>query len=367
MKGTILFLVEGSPDKGHSPAARFRVHQLLPHYRAAGWRCSAAWSRPTKYFAAGPYFRKIRGRRVPFYTLSALCVAVMTAHRLIQILTRAPRADIVFIQRNLLPVRGFPALEWLASRLARRTVFDFDDAIFTHPGNPQVRYGDLPRVLAYADAVVCGNDYLADYARGHASDVSVIPTAPPAVAAVARPARAGPVLVGWIGTAANTPYLRAVEGALRRLAGRIPATVLTVSDEPLQLPEGIPHEHRIWSLEAEERFFREIDVGIMPLPDDAWTRGKCAFKALEYMARGIPAVVSPVGANRDLGSEGEGVLFAATQAQWEEKLALLCGSPSLRAQCGLRGRLAAQSRFSAQSAARMYLDVFSRLRPRGRG
>jgi len=321
-----------------------------------------AWSRPPKYFAAAPFFRKIRHQPVLFLPLSAIAVAMMTVQRLLQIVTRAPRADIVFLQRNLLPVRAVPALEWLASRLARRTVFDFDDAIFTDSRNPRVRYGDIPRILGFADAAVCGNGFLADYARRYTADVSVIPTVPPAVATTQGPARTGPCVVGWIGTAANIPYLRTVEGALRRLAERLPVTLLTVADGPLRLAAGIPHEHRPWSLKAEESFFRDIDVGIMPLADDEWTRGKCAFKALEYLAHGIPAVVSPVGANRELGGEDSGVLFAATEAAWEEQIALLCGSPALRHEYGIRGKATVNRRFSPEAAAEKYQDIFSRLR-----
>jgi glycosyltransferase involved in cell wall biosynthesis len=359
MKGRILFLVEGSEGRGHSPAARFRVHQLVPYYEEAGWRCVAAYSFPKKYFAASPFFRKIRVRPVLFYTISAVAVAVMAVHRLIQILTRAPFADIVFLQRNLLPTRGFPFLELLASKLAGKAVFDFDDAVYTHNREPGRRYKDIPRILGFTDAVVCGNGYLAEYARGYNSNVTVIPTVPPHSTARREPRTEGPVIIGWIGTAPNIRYLRTIEEALLRLAGRLPVTFLTVSDEPLRMPAGIPHEHRTWSIDEERRFFETIDIGIMPLPDDEWTRGKCAFKAIEYMAHGIPAMVSPVGANLDLGPEGNGVLFASSEAEWEKKIALLCGSPELRIECGLRGKAAAR-RYSPERAAGAYLAVFER-------
>jgi glycosyltransferase involved in cell wall biosynthesis len=357
MKGRILFLVEGSEERGHSPAARFRVHQLVPYYEAAGWRCDVAWSFPKKYFAAAPFFRKIRNRPVLFNPISAAAVAVMAAHRLVQILTRAPFADIVFLQRNLLPTRWFPFLELLASKLAGKTIFDFDDAIFTDNRAPGRRYMDIPRILGFTDAVVCGNGYLAEYARGYNSNVTVIPTVPPLSTARRGPRTEGPVVIGWIGTAPNIPYLRTVEGALLRLAGRFRMTLLTVSDEPLRMPAGIPHEHRTWSIEEERRFFDTIDIGIMPLSDDEWTRGKCAFKAIEYMANGIPAVVSPVGANRDLGPEGNGVLFAFSEEEWEENISHLCGSLEFRNECGLRGKSAA-ARFSSERAAAAYLTVF---------
>ncbi|MBP2677041.1 MAG: hypothetical protein H6Q82_106 [Deltaproteobacteria bacterium] len=357
MKGRILFLVEGSEKRGHSPAARFRVHQLIPYYEEAGWRCVAACSFPKKYFAASPFFRKIRNRPVLFYPISAAAVAVMAVHRLIQILTRAPFADIVFLQRNLLPTRGFPFLESLASKLAGKTIFDFDDAIFTHNRAPGGRYKDIPRILGFADAVVCGNGYLAEYARGYNSNVTVIPTVPPAATARREPRTEDSVVIGWIGTAPNIPYLRIVEGALLRLAERLPVTFLTVSDEPLRMPAGIPHEHRKWSIDEERRFFDTIDIGIMPLSDDEWTRGKCAFKAIEYMVHGIPAVISLVGANRDLAPEGNGILFASSEEEWDEKITLLCGSPELRNECGLRGKAAA-TRFSPERAAGAYLAVF---------
>ena len=357
MNGRILFLVEGSEKRGHSPAARFRVHQLVPYYEEAGWRCVVAWSFPQKYFAASPFFRKIRNRPVLFYALSSVAVAVIVVHRLIQILTRAPFADIVFLQRNLLPTRGFPFLEWLASMLAGKTIFDFDDAIFTHNRAPGRRYKDIPRILEFTDAVVCGNGYLAEYAGGYNSNVTVIPTVPPLSTAWRGRRTEGPVVIGWIGTAPNIQYLRTMEGALLRLAGRLPVIFLTVSDELLRMPAGILHEHRMWSIDEERRFFETIDIGIMPLPYDEWTRGKCAFKAIEYMAHGIPAMVSPVGANLDLGPEGNGVLFASSEGEWEEKVTLLCGSPELRHECGLRGKAAAK-RYSLERAAGAYLAVF---------
>ena len=361
MKGRILFLVEGSEERGHSPAARFRVHQLVPYYEAAGWRCVAAFSFPKKYFAASPFFRKIRNRPVLFYPLSAAAVAVMAVHRLIQILTRAPFADIVFLQRNLLPTRGFPFLELLASKLAGKTIFDFDDAIFTHNREPGRRYKDIPRILGFADAVVCGNGYLAEYARRYNSDVTVIPTVPPSATARRGIRTEGPIVIGWIGTAPNIPYLLEIGGALLRLAERFPVTFLTVSDEPLRMPAGIPHEHRPWSIEEERRFFDTIDIGIMPLSDDVWTRGKCAFKAIEYLSHGIPAVVSPIGANRELAAEGEGVLFASTEPEWEEKLFRLCKDSSCRDAMGHRGREVA-GRFSPEAAAGVYEGIFHRMR-----
>jgi glycosyltransferase involved in cell wall biosynthesis len=362
MKGRILFLVEGSEKRGHSPAARFRVHQLVPYYEEAGWRCVVAWSFPQKYFAASPFFRKIRNRPVLFYALSSVAVAVIVVHRLIQILTRAPFADIVFLQRNLLPTRGFPFLEWLASMLAGKTIFDFDDAIFTHNRAPGRRYKDIPRILEFTDAVVCGNGYLAEYAGGYNSNVTVIPTVPPLPPAGRAFRTGGPVVIGWIGTAPNIPYIRTVEGALLRLAGRLPVTFLTVSDEPLRMDAGIPHEHRTWSIEEERRFFETIDIGIMPLPDDEWTRGKCAFKAIEYMAHGIPAVVSPVGENRELAPRGEGVFLASSEEEWEEMLLMLCEASGLRGECGRKGRVRVEAELSPASVADAYLCVFRRLR-----
>lgn len=359
MKGRILFLVEGSAEKGHSPAARFRVFQFLPRYREDGWSCDALWSFPMKYFAAAPFFRKIRTRPFLFYPLAVAAVLCMASHRLLQIVTRAPLADIVVVQRNLLPVRGFPLLEWLAARLAGKMVFDFDDAIFTEARDPGVRHGDVPRILRWADEVVAGNGYLAGYAREHNPRVTVVPTVPPAASRGRRPRRDRPVL-GWIGTAPNIPYLLSIAPALSRLAAAVPFRILTVSDGPVALPPGIDHDHRAWSLKEEARFFDEIDVGLMPLPDDAWTRGKCAFKAIECLSRGIPAVVSPVGANREIGAEGEGALFASTENEWEEKLSRLCADPAYRDAVGGRGRETAAARFSPDSAAAAYLAVFGR-------
>jgi glycosyltransferase involved in cell wall biosynthesis len=361
MKGRILFLVEGSTENGCSPAARFRVLQFLPRYAEAGWDARALWSFPKKYFAAREWFRKIRPYGFLFYPVAAAGVAIMAVHRFFQVLVFAPFSDIVFVQRNLLPVRCYPVLEWMASRMCGKMIFDFDDAIFSHPGNPARRYGDIPRILGFSDEVVCGNRYLADYAKDHCRSVSVIPTVPHGLPPRDRSPGGDAVVLGWIGTSPNIPYLETVSGALAAVSGKTPIRVLTVCDSPVRLPAGVDHRHLPWSLENEEKFFREIDVGLMPLPEDAWTLGKCSFKAIQYISCGIPVVLSPVGMNREVAPEGSGVFFASGEADWEAALLRLCRSAAFREEAGRKGRELALREFSPDAVAEAYLGIFRRL------
>lgn len=361
MKGRILFLVEGSTEKGSSPAARFRVLQFLPRYAEAGWDVQALWSFPKKYFTAAICFRKIRSYGFLFYPVAAAGVFVMAVHRFFQILFFASFSDIVFVQRNLLPVHCYPVLEWLASRVCGKMIFDFDDAVFSHPGDPAKRYGDIPRILGFSDEVVCGNRYLADYAKVHCRSLSVIPTVPHQRSPRDRSPGGDAVVLGWIGTSPNIPYLEMVSGVLLAVSGKTPIKVLTVCDSSVRLPAGVDHRHLPWSLENEEKFFREIDVGIMPLPEDAWTLGKCSFKAIQYISCGIPVVLSPVGMNREVAPEGAGVFFASSETEWEVALLGLCRSAAFREEAGRKGKELALRKFSPDVVAEAYLGVFQRL------
>ena len=235
----------------------------------------------------------------------------------------------------------------IVRRGARRIVYDFDDAIYF--GKPE-RIGDEPdrsprrvrkfrATCALADLVTAGNETLAAAARGSARSVAVVPTGidlGPYRAAASGSASGA--RIAWIGLPGNLPYLAIAEPALARLAERRADLRLAVVSERAPAAFGAPVDLVRWSRETEAAALAACDVGIMPLEDDDWTRGKGGFKLLQYMAAGLPTVASPVGVNREITVEGETGFLASSPEEWERALARLLGDPELRRRMGRAGR-----------------------------
>jgi glycosyltransferase involved in cell wall biosynthesis len=170
-----------------------------------------------------------------------------------------------------------------------------------------------------------------------------------------HPGGAGRVVIGWSGSPTTVEDLQYVEGALRRVAALADVEFRVMGSE-VSFP-GLALRHRPWSAEAEVDELRGYDIGIMPLPDDPWRRGKCGMKALLYMAVGVPAVASPVGLNSEIFRDGENGLIASTEDQWVEALLRLVGDVTLRRRLGAAGRATVESTFSPQAQVPRVLDV----------
>ncbi len=240
-------------------------------------------------------------------------------------------------------------------------VLDVDDAIWLQRG------GDFARRLAYlVDLVVAGNEFLAEWFADYNENVVVIPTA--VDTELFRPPdwpHASEVrVIGWIGSSSNLHELYRIEGALRDvLAARKNSVLLIICDEVpafSYLPPGRVVVAR-WRREEEVRLIQEMDIGIMPLTDSDWCRGKCAFKLLQYLACGRAVVASPVGVNAAV-LEGSGGLVAKTNAEWRDALVSLIDNPDLAAAIGKRGRELVDSQFSAKTIARQLARCFFDLR-----
>jgi glycosyltransferase involved in cell wall biosynthesis len=244
-------------------------------------------------------------------------------------------------------------------------VYDFDDAIYlpyVSPTNRYFSYLKFPwktRALCrLAGAVMAGNDHLAEYASRYNDRVFVVPSTVSMREYAARPASArGAVpVVGWTGSHSSLPYLDLVRRPLQELRRRRAFRLLIVGVTHFEIP-GVEVECRPWSAATEVRDLWEMDVGIMPLPDEPWARGKCGMKAIQYMGVGIPAVVSPVGANRDIVSDGETGFHAATEADWIDTLDRLLSDASLRQRLGAAARERVTVRYSAEAQAPRVAEI----------
>jgi glycosyltransferase involved in cell wall biosynthesis len=265
---------------------------------------------------------------------------------------RAGEADLVVLQRRLLRTGDFDRLR----AAVRRLVFDFDDAVpYRDPfrGKPEstARANRFLRICSGSDAVVAGSEGLADLAR--ACGPRALFTAPTPVDASRYGPAPGvrspgaPAVLGWIGSRATLPYLEGIAAPLSRALAALPgARLLVVADGTPRLP-GVDAEVVPWTEPGEADLLRRMDVGLMPLTDDPWSRGKCAFKLLQYGATGIPSVASPVGANLSVLEDGRTGRLASTDAAWEAALLELGRDPVLRARLGAEARHQVEARWSA--------------------
>jgi len=167
----------------------------------------------------------------------------------------------------------------------------------------------------------------------------------------ADPGRPGPLRVGWVGRSGNLRYLRAIAPALARAASRRPLLLVVLSDQGLELPD-VPVEHQPWELASEAAYIARFDVGLMPLDlAGPWSRGKCAYKLLQYMAAGVPAIGSDVGMNAELIEHDRNGLLARDLADWERLLVELADDPARRARLGAAGRRTVLEGYTVEAVA----------------
>jgi glycosyltransferase involved in cell wall biosynthesis len=212
------------------------------------------------------------------------------------------------------------------------------------------------------NAVVAGNDVLAGVARTAAQDVVVLPTSIDTSAY--EPSFAAPndpPTVAWIGSPENLIYLDIIRPALARLTQRHPSLKLRVICSDFPRWNDVQVEAVPWSSATEAHSLAGAHIGVMPLTDDAWSRGKCAFKLLQYMAAGLPCVASPVGANTEAVRDGVNGFHAGNADDWEHALEKLIVSPALRASFGAQGRLHVEQRYSMANYRANYLALLNRL------
>ena len=319
------------------PSFRHRLAYLVPGLEARGWRCRVE-SPP-------------RGR----YLL-----------RLLERRRELGEAALVVLAKVRLGIGEGRLLR----RLARRVAFDVDDAMFVRqprrsgepPDASSLRRRKFAATCRASDLVIAGNGFLADAARPWAKRVEVVPTpvdldAYPVLPPEGRRGRT----VAWIGRPENLVYLAPLRPVFADLAGRFPDFRLRVicSEFP-DWPE-VPVERVLWAEEREGSDVATAGVGIMPLSDDDWSRGKCAFKLLQYMAAGLPTVASAVGENREVTVEGETGYLVRGAEEWAERLAALLAAPELRARLGAAGRERVRRLYDRRVVAPRAVDVLAEL------
>jgi glycosyltransferase involved in cell wall biosynthesis len=348
------------------------VYQYIPALASAGFEVTV---RP---FFTPDFFRIVYepGRRLRKAALFAREMA-----RRLALLALRRRFDLFLVYREALPI-GPPFVE-LALARTRALVFDFDDAIYLpnwSAANHLVRALKCPEktfaILRASTGVVAGNRYLAERARSYNDAVTVIPTCVDTTKFVPRPGRprdghdASPT-VGWIGSHTTAKYLHSVGPVLETLAARRRFRLHVVGTPERLAVRGVDARYSAWRLEREIDDFADCDVGIYPLWDDEWTRGKCGFKAIQFMACGVPVVAAAVGVNREIIEDGVNGFLAATPEEWVEKLQWLLADAALREKLGQAGRRTVEERYSLAANAPALIATLNAARLRaaqvGRG
>jgi glycosyltransferase involved in cell wall biosynthesis len=274
----------------------------------------------------------------------------------------AGKFDAVICEQEVFPYLP-DFCELLLRRPARRLFLDYDDAAY-------VRYQRFPylrkkigRVMSWADWVVAGNQHLADYAKQFARRVAIIPSVVdlkkyPDDQSARNPSA---VCIGWIGTPITAALLRPLLPVFLRLQSRFPRVVFRFigAGEGIESSE-LRYEAPAWSEETEGQLLAECDVGIMPLPDTEFMRGKCGLKLVQSMACGLPVVASPVGVNREIVENGENGILASSDAEWEEALGRLIANREVRLRMGKAARQKVENEYTLERGFAKWMDVLAK-------
>lgn len=334
------------------PSSRYRIYQYIPYLRKAGIKITVS-----PLFKEG-WFRILDFHYVPFRVAAKGLYSLVRFFVRIKDILTVGSYDFYVFEHQAFPYMPF-LLERFAQKLNPNMLLEFDDAIYL----TFLHKKKIPRLIEMSKHAIVGNNFLKDYAQKFNANVTVIPTVVDTDRY--RPKKdyhpQGSLKIGWVGLAYNLPYIQELAGIFQKLRKKIGEFVLTViSSEGFEL-DGVEIIFKRWSYDNEVKEIRSLDIGIMPLVDDEWAKGKCGLKVLQYMACGVPVVASPAGVNREIISDGENGFLAATDEEWLEKLSLLARDEALRRRLGQKGRETVEKYYSLKlwgpKVARLYKSL----------
>jgi glycosyltransferase involved in cell wall biosynthesis len=348
-----------------SPGQRYRIEQWEPWLRGEGIEIHYS------AFSDASLARSLK--RPGRFLQKAFGVARGLARRAAD-LRRAKAFDLVYVFREG-SLMGPALAERVLARRGIPVLFDFDDAVwirYVSPANAYFSYlrfpGKTATLCRLAHHVIAGNRYLAEYATRYNPAVTIVPSTIDTTKYAFRGQRAigSRPVIGWTGSYSTGQYLRLVKSALERLRKRHDFRFVVIGPVDFQA-DGVEVEQRPWHSESEVQDLLDLDVGLMPVPDAEWERGKCGLKALQYMALGIPPVVSPVGVNSTIVEDGRNGFLASTEDEWVERLDRLLSSAELRNRIAREARRTVEREYSAQvqgpRVATIMRETAERFRP----
>ncbi len=274
--------------------------------------------------------------------------------------------DVVYLQKKLPSTIETKLLR----SFSRLLIFDFDDAIYYRDDShasfeSRSRLSKFGNIAKAADMVVAGNRVLADYAERFNNNVVVLPSS---VETRGIPVKkhvggSGDIVIGWVGGKANLRHLAMLSETFQKLAGICPIRLRVISSDVIRIP-GVQVDFVPWNLQTQDREIALLDIGVMPLPLNKWSEGKCAYKALQYMAAGVPPVVSDVGINSEVVENNKEGLVASTPEGFYDAIRSLAGSEQQRITLGENARIKAETHYSVEVIGKNLADLLLRMADR---
>ena len=355
----ILFIASHRKDR--APGQRFRFEQYFDFLNSSGYECHLSYiineNDDKVLYAPKKYFHKI------------LIAAKAALIRFNDIIYRN-NYDIIFIFREAY-LTGNIFFERLLKRSKAKLVFDFDDAIWhldISEANKKFDWlkhpGKTAEIISMVDLVFAGNQYLADYARHHNDHVIIIPTTIDTEEYKPKPRdqNTKQICIGWSGSITTIKHFEMAVPFLKKLKQKFGERIcIKVIGDGTYINQELNIKGINWNKKDELKELNEIDIGIMPLPDDEWAKGKCGLKGLQYMALEIATLMSPVGVNSEIIQDGENGFLASTNEEWFEKISMLIENETLRNKIAKAGRQTVEQKYSVNAQKGNYLKYFNEL------
>jgi glycosyltransferase involved in cell wall biosynthesis len=355
----ILFIAAHRPNR--SPSQRYRFEQYFSFLRSNGFDCELSYiideNADAVFYKPGNIFRKI-------------LITIQSLNKRLKDVKRADNFDIIFIQREAF-MTGSAYFEKRFSRTKAKLVFDFDDSIWlldTSHANKKWAWLKSEKktgeIISVSDVVFAGNNYLAEYAKQFNPNVVVIPT----TINTDQFKRKNPytdnekICIGWSGSHTTIKHFEQALPYLKILKNKYGDKIcFKVMGDKAYINKDLNISGIPWSSETEVEILESFDIGIMPLPNDEWVKGKCGLKGLSYMSMEIPTIMSAVGVNTEIIRDGTNGYIADTNEEWITKLSQLIDSFELRKKLGIAGRKTVVEHYSFDSQKNNYLDNFNAL------
>ncbi len=344
---------------GRSPSQRFRIEQYLAYLKQHGYSFHFSYLLSEEddkvYYSAG---------KLP----AKMAIILKSIFKRVSEIFRAGKYDLVFVQREAFML-GTAFFEKTIGKKVPM-IFDFDDSIWLqNVSEANKKFGFLKdasktaKIISSASMVFAGNEYLANYARNYNANVEIIPTTIDTdIYKKQEVQQTGKVCIGWSGSFSTIEHFETAIPALLEIRNKYGSRVSfkIIGDKNYYSRElevqGLP-----WNASSEVKDLSEFDVGIMPLPDTEWAKGKCGLKGLQYMALGIPTLMSPVGVNSRIIAHGVNGFLPKSKEDWVRDLSILIENPAERERIGEEGRQTVLENYSVKAWEKKYLELFDRL------
>ena len=349
----VLFLA--SHRLNRSPSQRYRFEQYISFLEQNNFHCTLSYLISEKddkaFYTEGNTFWK-------------LWILIKAIFHRIKDTFRYNKYDIVFVQREAIMI-GSSFFEKEIKRSRAKYIFDFDDSIWlmdTSEGNKKYEWLKNPektvRNIRYADMVFAGNGYLASYARSCNSHVKIIPTTIDTNFHKPLPKQNDKIIIGWIGSHTTIKHFEYALEFLAIIKNKYPHIEIRVVGDEEYINESLNIKGIAWSSATEVEMINSFSIGIMPLPNDEWAKGKCGLKGLSYMACEVPTIMSPVGVNTEIIQHSKNGFLASTTDEWIAALSTLIEDETLRENIGKAGRQTVLEKYSVLSQQQNYLNSF---------